>query len=155
MRTFVAVHLLLKHAKDGRVLMMRRRGGWCSGRWALPAGHTNAFESLEDAAAREVQEELGLVIPSRNFRVLHALHRPSLGQKPRMYVDFFLEATNWHGTPKNEEPDKCSGLQFCALDELADLPDPVVPHVRHALHQCAQGKSFTTNFGWGNDSRGL
>ena len=31
--------------------------------WAICAGHVDAYESLEDAAIREVKEEIGLVIP--------------------------------------------------------------------------------------------
>ena len=31
--------------------------------WAICAGHVDAYESLEDAAIREVAEEVGLIIP--------------------------------------------------------------------------------------------
>ena len=128
---------------------MRRRGGWGAGYWALPAGHTEGIESLSDAASREASEELGIQIQPSDFKIVHAMHRPSVvaGQKTRVYADFFLETITWAGTPEIAEPDKCSEIKF--YDEQ-ELPKPLVLHVDHALEKIRKGQPFSQSFGWPN-----
>ncbi len=46
--------------KEGRVLMIRRRFEPNKGKWSLPGGLVEVGEAPEDAARREVREELGL-----------------------------------------------------------------------------------------------
>jgi ADP-ribose pyrophosphatase YjhB (NUDIX family) len=56
----VAVAVVLGNA-DG-VLLGRRGIDPASGKWSFPAGYVNRGEVLEEAAAREVWEELGLEV---------------------------------------------------------------------------------------------
>lgn len=48
--------------KDGKFLMVRRRFEPNKGRWALPGGLLELGEDPEEAAKREVREELGLEV---------------------------------------------------------------------------------------------
>jgi len=50
------------HDEHGRVLMVKRRFEPNKGRWSLPGGLVEAGETLEQAAKREVREELGLEV---------------------------------------------------------------------------------------------
>lgn len=57
--TRVTVEALVEH--DGKLLMIRHdRDGVV--RWEIPGGYAECGESLEDAAAREVAEETGVLV---------------------------------------------------------------------------------------------
>jgi 8-oxo-dGTP diphosphatase len=62
-RPAVTVDAVLFTIRSGElaVLMIRRGGTPFKGYWALPGGFVESDESLERAAARELQEETGLV----------------------------------------------------------------------------------------------
>ncbi len=42
------------------LLLIRRKGHPCRGKWAIPGGFINMDEALEEAVARELEEETGL-----------------------------------------------------------------------------------------------
>lgn len=45
---------------EAEVLLIKRKNHPCIGQWAIPGGFINLDESLEEAAARELEEETGL-----------------------------------------------------------------------------------------------
>ena len=46
--------------EDPELLLIRRRNHPCIGQWAMPGGFVNMDESLEEAAARDLEEETGI-----------------------------------------------------------------------------------------------
>jgi 8-oxo-dGTP diphosphatase len=56
----VAVAVVL--GDDAGVLLGKRKIDPASGRWSFPAGYVNRGEVLEEAAVREVHEELGITV---------------------------------------------------------------------------------------------
>lgn len=48
--------------EDDRVVLIRRRYEPLAGRWSLPGGSLEVGETLAEGAARELQEETGLVV---------------------------------------------------------------------------------------------
>lgn len=57
----LAVAVLIE--RDGLILLGRRGPGTrASGRWSFPAGFVERGERVEDAAAREAREEVGLTV---------------------------------------------------------------------------------------------
>ncbi len=48
--------------KDGKILLIKRRGSHGEGTWAPPGGHIDFGERVIDCAEREVKEETGLEI---------------------------------------------------------------------------------------------
>ena len=118
--------------RDDQVLMLLRANtGDMDGYWAVPAGHVEHGESVERAAAREVLEEVGVVIDPADLRPLTAMHRTGNNGDPiDERVDFFFTAERWTGEPRVMETDKAASLQWFPFDAL---PDPVVPHEAEVL----------------------
>lgn len=105
--------------RGGRVLLGERRGAHGAGTWALPGGHLEFGETVEQCARREVDEETGLQLVdvqrgpwSSDVFVAEGRH----------YVTLFVLAACAVGEPAVREPDKCAGWQWF---DWAALPAPL------------------------------
>jgi 8-oxo-dGTP pyrophosphatase MutT (NUDIX family) len=135
----VAVHIFF--LRENPVLLLRRANtGYEDGSYSVVAGHLDGGESVTQAAIREAQEEVGVLLRPADLTVVGVMHRVSNDER----VDFFLVATTWDGIPENHEPEKCSELRWCALDAL---PANTIPYVRTALENFRGGVWFA-EFGW-------
>ena len=57
------IHVIVRNSK-GEVLLQKRQGGRGAGLWDVSVGgHVDAGESYEQAAKREMREELGVNVP--------------------------------------------------------------------------------------------
>jgi 8-oxo-dGTP diphosphatase len=67
-RFIAGVGILVRREDDGRYLLLRRAGSkdYAAGRWECVTGRVDQGEGFEEAAIREVQEEIG-VTPSLAF----------------------------------------------------------------------------------------
>ena len=68
--------------KDGRVLLIKRKGHPCLGKFAFPGGFVNSDESVEEAAVRELMEETGL--DNVDISLIGVYSKP--GRDPRGWV---------------------------------------------------------------------
>lgn len=119
------VHIVFE--RQGKVLLMRRAGtGFFDGLYSLPGGHVEEGESIHQAASREVQEELGVMVEVDALRWLGVVHRASDTNR----IDFFLQAVSWTGVPMIGEPNKCDRLDWFAPQLL---PANTVPYIQVAL----------------------
>ena len=76
--------------KDDKVLLMKRKGPHGQGTWSTPGGHLDFGESLEQCAAREAKEEVGLEVVNLRFRAVTNDIFESEGQH---YITVWLEGT--------------------------------------------------------------
>ena len=143
--TIIDVHVLLVRA--GEVLMTRRRGTYGGGMWHLPSGKLDAGESVLAAAAREAHEEVGVTVAPENLRHVHTVHVAGSGPRPRLGL--FFDAQRWHGEPVNREPEKCSAVEWFALDSL---PDDVIPYPLAGIRAYLDGVPFSL-LGWADRQR--
>jgi 8-oxo-dGTP diphosphatase len=134
----LSVHIFFRRGE--LVLMMRRRAtGFCDGMYSVPAGHVMQTESILQAAVREAREEVGLEISPSTLFVAGTMHRRSTEAR----IDFFIEAGQWTGEPRNMEPDKCDEV---AWFPMSHLPNKTIPYVRRALTNAARMPWFEEYF---------
>jgi 8-oxo-dGTP diphosphatase len=56
--------------KGDKVLLMKRKGPHGQGTWSTPGGHLDFGETLEECAAREAKEEVGVDMTEVRFRTV-------------------------------------------------------------------------------------
>ena len=83
---------------EGKVLLIQRARAPLSGLWTLPGGRREAGETAEQCAAREVGEELGLLVG----RLQPVMQLP-VGEAPTYLLQVYATATfDGRITPSDE-----------------------------------------------------
>ena len=93
-------------ARDGKVLLMKRKGPHGHGTWSTPGGHLDFGEAPEQGARREAKEEVGLEVADIRFRTLTNDVFPEEGQH---YITIWME-----GQPIGEP-------SILAAEEVAEI----------------------------------
>jgi len=120
--TEVAVGVLVR--ADGAVLLADRPAGKpYPGYWEFPGGKIEPGESVAQALARELHEELGISVAASTPWVTFEF------DYPHAYVRLHFERVyDWHGTPHPREGQR---LVFCL--PAATPPAPLLPAAIPAL----------------------
>lgn len=136
----VDLHLILRDS-EGRILFGQRQNtGWADGQLGLPSGHLEDRESATTGAAREAEEEIGVLVKPDTLRLVHVMHhRTNSGR-----VGLFFEVSDWTGEILNREPDKCAGWLFI---DPASPPAEIVPYIATALRNISAGEVYSEG-GW-------
>ena len=120
----VGVGVLVKDPKSaiGKVFAGKRKGSHGAGTLALPGGHLEMFETWQECAIREVQEEMGVDIHNVVFG--HVTNDP-MESEGKHYITIFMlaEVVDNDATPINCEPHKCEGWESYSWDELQQIYD--------------------------------
>jgi 8-oxo-dGTP pyrophosphatase MutT (NUDIX family) len=141
-RHLIDVHVLL--VRDHELLLTQRRGRYGAGLWHLPSGKLDAAESVTAAAAREAEEEIGVLIDPADLRCVHTIHVNGSGPEPRLGL--FFETHHWIGEPTNREPDKCLAVRWFPLN---NLPHTIIDYPAAGINAYRDGITFSQR-GWTN-----
>lgn len=121
--------------KDGKFLIGKRKGSHGEGEYAPPGGHFEYMESFEEAARREVKEEVDIEI--QNIKLLSLSNLKNYA--PKHYVNIGLVAEWKSGEPKVMEPDKMTDWNWYDLDKL---PTPLFATVKNYIESLKTGRIF-------------
>jgi 8-oxo-dGTP diphosphatase len=117
----------------GSVLLLHRRAP-CE-QWELPGGKVERGESSEEAARREVQEELGVVIDRTGILGDTRFRDRDVAWRYTWYL-----ALDVDGTPEICEADRFDGLAFFSLTDLAHRMAEVSPNVKRFVSSYYEGR---------------
>ena len=119
-RLYVVVGVIRN--ENGELLMQQRPSGKdCAGRWEFPGGKLELGESPDQALARELAEELGIVIGDISPLMKLGYDYPHA----RVWLDVFL-VTGFSGEATAVEGQVLDWLSISRIREL-DLLDAVYP----------------------------
>ena len=124
------------------LLQLRQNTGYMDGCWAAgAAGHVELRETAVDAAIREANEELGIVVAPDALQPIAVMQRTDGTENPiEQRVDWFFACDVWGREPQILEPVKCAELAWFDLDAL---PGQMPSYEREALRALAAGASAT------------
>jgi len=133
-----SVYLIIKNDKE-EILLQRRQGTklW-PGFLALPAGHIDEKENAYEAVIREANEELGINISIENIVDTFVVNRRNKSLMP--YYDVYFEINSYVGTIIISEPEKCSELVWC---DINNLPEDMIDFEVEAIKNNQLGIKFS------------
>ncbi|MFJ1706871.1 NUDIX domain-containing protein [Kitasatospora sp. NPDC088346] len=145
-----AVSVIVHDEENGRIATIHyAAASWSeSPAWTIPGGKVEEGERLDEAAARELFEETGLVIPAEDLRLVHTIQvRQGWDGRGPFLLSVFA-TTSWTGTLTNTEPDKHLAVVW---SDAAALPRPMFPTSHQALASYLNGGRGFSTHGWDAD----
>ncbi len=101
--------------QDGKVLLVRRRMKPERGKWSIPAGFLDYGEDPKVTAAREAQEETGLIVVVDGL--VDVYHNPPGNGGASIFILYRAHVVNG----RLQAGDDADAAGFFALDELPEL----------------------------------
>ncbi|MFH1582439.1 MAG: NUDIX domain-containing protein [bacterium] len=110
--------------KNKKLLLGKRKGAYGAGTWALPGGHLEYGERMEETAARELGEETGL--KAKKFVFANLVNDLS-GNQHYLQIGFLAKNVD-NKEPILKEPDRCDKWEWFNLNHL---PKKIFPaHIK-------------------------
>lgn len=127
--------------QDGKILLMQRKGDALNGLYAFVAGHVDKDETVREALIREVYEEANIRVNPNDLKFVTVLHQANTTYKGEIkdIISFFWAAEKFEGEIKNNELDRCAGLEFYTFD---NLPTPISIHAQKAIEAYFSGEKY-------------
>ncbi|MFJ6012430.1 NUDIX domain-containing protein [Streptomyces sp. NPDC092952] len=113
--------------------------------WTLPGGKAEPGEALDEAAARELKEETGLLVDPADLSLVHVVHVEQGWDLAGQLVVFVFATETWTGELINTEPNKHLAAQWVAANRL---PEPSFPTTMQALAAYQNGGPSLSRYGW-------
>ncbi|PJN02560.1 DNA mismatch repair protein MutT [Streptomyces sp. CB01201] len=113
--------------------------------WTLPGGKAEPGEALDEAAARELKEETGLLVDPAGLVLVHVIHVEQGWDQAGQFVLFVFATDTWTGELTNTEPDKHLTVQWVTANSM---PEPAFPTTTQALAAYRDGGPAFSRHGW-------
>lgn len=110
-----------------KILMQKRKGKHGDGTWSLPGGHLEFGESIEDCAARETMEEMGVKI--RNIKIGPFTNDVHVKEE-KHYITIFVVSEYDSGEAKVMEPEWSEEVGWF---EFENMPSPLFQPLESVL----------------------
>ncbi|MEV7777744.1 NUDIX domain-containing protein [Kitasatospora sp. NPDC088351] len=107
----------------------------------IAAGEAEPGEALDEAAARELKEETGLLVDPADLHFVHVA--PGWDQVDH-FVLFVVATDKWAGALTNTEPDNHLTARWVPA---SDLPEPAFPTAVQALAAYRNGGPTFSRYG--------
>jgi 8-oxo-dGTP diphosphatase len=117
-----------------RLLLGLRTAGFGTGTWGLPGGHLEQGETILEAAARELEEETGIVAQK--------LHIAAIGDpipENNYHLQIGVLVDKWNGMPEVIAPDEIGELRFFPMDHL---PSPLLISSAYIIEKLSKGNLY-------------
>jgi 8-oxo-dGTP diphosphatase len=137
-----AVWVIVKNDQNQVFLLRRANTGWRDGWWTVPAGHVEKNEGPAAAAVRELKEEVGLSVESKELSNPSVYFYPA-DEMNHERVSIFFTLNDYKGNPVNAEPEKADRAQWFDMD---DLPENIPPLLRRAFTDIAEGIHYSERY---------
>lgn len=140
-----SVYVLAFNDHNQVAFVTRKNTGYKDGYDCLPAGHVERGENNRTAAARELKEEIGVIVPPAQLTHIFTMQRNEGEDNIRSDTFFIAEAGSWEGEAYNAEPERHSALVWHDYD---DLPyDKIMDFQAIALRAIREGHTYA-ELGW-------
>ena len=103
--------------EQNQILLGNRINSHGHDTWALPGGHLEFMETVEECSAREVLEETNLVI--KDLKRLNFVN-DFFEEEDKHYITVFTATRSYSGELKINEPHKCKCWKWFDTNELPD-----------------------------------
>lgn len=119
--------------EQARVLLIHRQGP--NQQWELPGGKVEEGESSENAAQREVGEELGLTV-----HACKELGDTSFRERTKAWRYTWYLAERTSGEAELREPERFDDLRYFRINDLTTMMDQVSANVKQFVRTYFEGR---------------
>ncbi len=141
MKLPIYVGIILEKNND-YFLIERKNTDWAQGHWNFPGGLVEHNETILEAAIREAEEEVGVIIAPEDFEQVHVIHVKKSATNSQDIVGIYFKTNKWQGTPHNAEPAKIANASWFSNDQL---PKQLTEHAQLAINGLKTGNRYSNN----------
>jgi 8-oxo-dGTP diphosphatase len=125
--------------RGDQILLGQRKNCFGAGTWALPGGHLEPYESVAQAACRELEEELKAVVDPTDLQLISLVDdiQPDTSTQ---YLHITFELREPRLDVVLNEPEFCQEWRYVNINEIYAL-DLFPPH-RPVLHNYLNGDLY-------------